>query len=119
MTQWVATGLSILFEAPWVVGIGRASGWGVQPSYSRLIMSAVIVTLLSHPVAWASMVTLIPKLGYWPAVGLVEVGVVLFEGSLYRMLLKMSWGRSMGMSLVANTTSVVGGLLIYAAEGRF
>jgi hypothetical protein len=111
MGQTAALVFSIAIEAVIGFTLIRMLGWG---SGLNAAFAAAIGTLITHPIAWVLIPRLVTALGYAGAVALVEAGVVLAESIAYRLIVKLSWRRSLIASLVANTASTAAGLLYYA-----
>jgi len=107
--MWVwAFLLGQLVEMPiYMLGLGRP-GVPPHPLWMRLL-AAFGATALTHPFAWLSMGRLIPEMGFWPAVLLVEAAVVLVEGAYFR-LWHVPWAPL--WALAANTASFAAGLLL-------
>ncbi|MFN6534991.1 MAG: hypothetical protein RM021_001280 [Nostoc sp. EkiNYC01] len=73
---------------------------------------ASTATLFTHPLAWESNQILIPYIEFPLRVALIESFVVILEGILYALILKLGWQKGLFLSIIANATSFVGGLLI-------
>ncbi|HIK07966.1 MAG TPA: hypothetical protein IGS40_25310 [Trichormus sp. M33_DOE_039] len=113
MTQLLALLISWGIEVPIVLitlAITRQlSSW--QDIYNVLIL-ACVATLFTHPLAWESNQILIPYMEFFLRVGLIESCVVIVEGIWYTLILKLGWTQGLLLSLIANTASFLGGLLI-------
>ncbi|HXP05586.1 MAG TPA: hypothetical protein VN808_15815 [Stellaceae bacterium] len=111
MTQTAALVFSIAIEAAVAFALIRALGWG---SGLNAALAASLGTLVTHPFVWYAVPRLDDPIGYAGAVALVESGVVLVESVAYRLIVPLSWRRSLLASLVANAASTAAGLLYYA-----
>jgi hypothetical protein len=111
MSQTAALVFSIAVEAVVAFVLIRALGWG---SGLNAALAASLGTLVTHPIAWVSIIQLEEPLGYVLSVTLVESGVVLAESVAYRLLVPLRWRRALTASLIANGASTVAGLLYYA-----
>lgn len=80
----------------------------------RAIAVAAVSTVATHPLAWWSIETIEPSVGYWIAVLIVEALVWLAEAMAYRLVVPLDWPGSLVVSAVANGTSTLAGLLYYA-----
>ena len=91
----------------YLVAFGRP---GVPPHPLWMKLAAGFgATALTHPFAWMAMGRLIPQLGFWPAVVLVEAAVVLVE-AVYLRLWSVRWAPL--WALLANGASFAAGLLL-------
>jgi hypothetical protein len=114
MSQTAALVLSIAIEAAVAFALIRALGWG---SGLNAALAAAVGTLITHPFVWYAVPRLDGHIGYAGAVALIESGVVLAESVAYRLIVPLSWRRSLLASLVANAASTAAGLLYYALSG--
>jgi hypothetical protein len=80
----------------------------------RGIAVAALSTIATHPLAWWSIETIEPSVGYWAAVLTVEALVCLAEAIAYRLMVPLDWPTSLVVSIGANGTSTLAGLLYYA-----
>lgn len=62
----------------------------------RAALDAIGANLLTHPLAWYSVRTLLLS---WLA---VEVAVLLVEALAYRTVTRLTWGRALSASALAN-----------------
>jgi hypothetical protein len=83
----------------------------------RGIIAATLGTIVTHPLAWWSIVAIEPAVGYWAAVAAVEALVCLAESLAYRLLVPLAWPRALAMSVAANAASTFSGFLYYAYAG--
>ena len=111
MSQTAALTFSIVIEAIVAFALIRCLGWG---SGLNAALAASLGTLATHPVVWYAVPRLTAPLGYAGAVALVETGVVMVESIAYRLVVPLSWHRSLTASLIANAASTASGLLYYA-----
>jgi hypothetical protein len=111
MDQPSALAASIAVEGVAVVLLLARSGWA---RLLRGIGAAALATLVTHPLAWWSIQALEPAAGYWAAVAVVEALVCLIESPAYRFLVPLDWPAALLVSVVANSTSTLAGLLYYA-----
>ena len=81
----------------------------------RGIGVASVSTIATHPLAWRSIGAVEPVIGYWAAVLAVEALVCLAEAMAYRIVVPLDWSTSLVVSVAANGTSMLAGLLYYAA----
>jgi len=84
-------------------------------SYFDLCNSLIIayaVTLLTHPLAWEINNILILYLEFPVRAILIESVVIIAEGILYWVILNLDWRKGLFLSLIANTSSFLGGLVI-------
>jgi hypothetical protein len=114
MSQAASLAFSLLIEAVAAFGAMRISGWGSGP---RAALAAVAGTLVTHPIVWRTVPALEPIIGYGVAVALVEGATVLAESVGYRLIVPLSWPRSLAVSLAANAASTGAGLAYYALAG--
>ncbi len=104
--------LSIAIEAPLAAAIVLAARWPARDGWLAAAGVAAIGTLASHPLAWDAFFPLWERHGYWPAVAVVELGVIAFEGLLYRWILAQGWRRALILTGLCNGASVAVGLAI-------
>jgi hypothetical protein len=114
MDPLVARLVSIAIEAPLAAAIVLATRWPARGGWLAAAGVAAVATLASHPLAWEAYFPLWERYGYWPAAGVVELGVVVFEASLYRWILAVSWPRAFVLSGLCNGASFAAGLVIAA-----
>jgi hypothetical protein len=111
MSQIAALALSIAIEAVVAFALIRVLGWG---SSLNAALAATLGTLITHPIVWFLIPSLEAPIGYAGAVALVEAGVVLAESVAYRLIVPLSWRRSLVASLIANAASTAAGILYSA-----
>lgn len=80
----------------------------------RVVPVAAGASCLTHPLAWRIAMLLTPDV-YRLGVALIEAGVVVVEAIWYRCWLRLSFGRAVGISLLANAASVSVGWLLWRA----
>lgn len=109
LEEWARAFLAThVIEVPIVLGWLRARlgwsalGWGL------------LASTLSHPLLWLALAHLRPW-RLW--IGPLELWVALFEGAIYAFALRRregrwGWRAGLGVSLLANASSFVTGLLI-------
>ncbi|MBD2518868.1 hypothetical protein H6G93_28680 [Nostoc sp. FACHB-973] len=113
MTQLLALLISWVIEVP-VVLITLVSTqqlcsyWDICNAF----ILASTATLFTHPLAWESNQILIPYIEFPLRVALIESFVVIVEGILYALILKLGWQKGLFLSIIANATSFIGGLVI-------
>jgi hypothetical protein len=102
-------GLTLLIEAP-VYAAGLASLLGVR--WLPAVVAGVSVNLVTHPLGFLLVVpALQPRIGYWPALAVVEVAVWPAEALMLYAWLRRDLGTLLGLSFVANSLSLGIGLL--------
>ncbi|MBV8191247.1 MAG: hypothetical protein JO339_28685 [Alphaproteobacteria bacterium] len=116
MDQPSALAASIGIESIIVAILLARLGWA---KVLRGIAAATLGTIVTHPLAWWSIVALEPAIGYWAAVALVEALVCLAESLAYRLLVPLVWPLALAMSVAANAASTLAGFLYYAYAGFF
>jgi hypothetical protein len=104
-----ALGLTLLIEVP-VYAAGLAGLLEVR--LLRGMVAGVIVNLVTHPLSFLLIVpALQPRIGYWPALVVVEVAVWPAEALMLYAWLRRDLGTLLGLSFVANGLSLGIGLL--------
>jgi hypothetical protein len=83
-----------------------------RESICNISMIVCAATLFTHPLAWESNQILIPYMEFPLRVALIETFVILAEGILYAIILKLGWQKGFFLSLIANGSSFLGGLLM-------
>jgi hypothetical protein len=111
MQESGALPISAAIEAPIAYVMVRARHWPCRGALHVGFASAV-ATAVTHPQLWEAAYWAYPKLGYWPSIISLEAIVVLVEGGLIGWMARLSLGRAMLVSLVANTASCSIGMLI-------
>jgi len=105
----LALGLTLLIEAP-VYAAGLRGLLGVR--VPRGIVAGLTVNLITHPLSFLLIVpALQPRIGYWPALAVVEVAVWPAEALMLYAWLRRDLGTLLGLSFVANGLSLGVGLL--------
>lgn len=113
MTQLLALLISWGIEIPTVlITLAIAQQFSSRWDIYNASIIACAATLFTHPLAWETNQMLIPYVEFYLRVALIESCVVIVEGIFYRLILKLNWQTSLFLSLIANTTSFLGGLLI-------
>jgi hypothetical protein len=105
VTRWlVAFGLTVAVEAPvyllGLVGLHLAT-------WRRAVALAIGVNVVTHPMLWAFLTWYRSPGAYVAA----ELAVVVAEAALLRLAVHRDLGALLALSLAANTTSVLVGLL--------
>jgi hypothetical protein len=113
MDQLAALLASMVVESITVALLLARSGRG---RLVRGVAVAALSTLVTHPFAWWGIGAAEPALGYWAAVLVVEALVCLAEAIAYRMVVPLGWPASLSVSVAANGTSTLAGLLYYAVN---
>ncbi|MFO1050938.1 MAG: hypothetical protein U1F36_01830 [Planctomycetota bacterium] len=93
MSTWAfCFAITLLVEVPIVVACGpRARRGGVA-------LDAVLANTLTHPLAWLAIQH---GMNWWWVEGIVPV----VEAVVYRKVTRLTWGRAVWASLLANTTT--------------
>jgi len=102
-------GLTLLIETPvYTAGVARLLGARVLPS----AVAGVTVNLVTHPLSFLLILpALQPRIGYWPALAIVELAVWPAEALLLLAWLRRDLATLLGLSFVANGLSLGIGLL--------
>lgn len=109
MSDWLRA-----FLATHVIEVPIVAGWLWPRLGRRAILWALLASTLSHPILWFIW----PRLGpQWLWLGSGELAVWLFEGLIYAFALRSPEGRpdwkvGMGVSFLANLSSLTTGLLL-------
>ena len=101
-----AIGLTILIEGIVLFGL-------VRPRGPHLLLAAIAINLVTVPLANLAYWFAVPRLDGASAFILVELGVVLGEMPLIRLLVGSSWRGSVALSVATNTASILCGLALY------
>ncbi|MBD2205973.1 hypothetical protein H6G33_13975 [Calothrix sp. FACHB-1219] len=113
MTQLLALLISWLIEIPVVLIILVITK---QLSSHRYICNSLFIafaaTLFTHPLAWESNQILTSYIKFPLRVAVIESFVMIIEGILYTKFLKLNWRKGLLLSILANTTSFLAGLVI-------
>ena len=81
--------------------------------WTRYLVSGIAASCLTHPFAWWANETIGASLTSWTRMGLIEMAVFILEGLFYTYVLPLSITRGLVLSLMANSFSFAGGLLIF------
>jgi hypothetical protein len=114
----VAALISILIEAPIVLGAVRVVGLPARSSWLRVAVWSVLTTAITHPILWYALDWTYPWPDYWTQFGLAETGVVLVEGALYAWPGRLGWRYGMAVSLAANGASAGFGVILMVLQGN-
>jgi hypothetical protein len=109
MDQINAMLLSMASEAPAAGLLGMAFG---RKESMLAALSAVLGTLMTHPIVWYGALSLYQIMQYWPAFGIVETYAILCETIVYQTLTGLSWARAFALSFVANWASIALGWML-------
>jgi hypothetical protein len=104
MDQIDAMLLSMASEAPAAAALGLLAGRRVSQAAAA---SAVLGTLMTHPVVWYGALTLYTVMDYWPAFAIVEAYAILCEMAVYQVLTGLAWARAFALSFAANWASIL------------
>ncbi|GJD18309.1 hypothetical protein RIVM261_032650 [Rivularia sp. IAM M-261] len=111
MTQSTALLISLIVEIPIVIILLR------QLSSLNSFWLAILAcgaTMLTHPIAWESNQILIPYASFSVRSTLIESFVVLVEGIIYWVVLKLRCQQGLFISFIANIASFVAGLIFFS-----
>lgn len=111
MKQVSALLLSIAIEAAVAAAAVRVLRWGKS---SRAALAAALGTLLTHWVAWQVVPTAMNTIGNTPGFLAVELVVTAVEAAVYFAVVPLSAGRAIVISLIANGSSAVAGVILTA-----
>ena len=111
MAEIEALALSVLIEMPVAWLAARAAGWTGRGS-GHVAAAAAVATTVTHPQFWAAALLLYPHAPYWLAVLGLEALVVLIEGLLIAWIAGLRVGQATIISLLANASSLLAGLLL-------
>jgi len=106
--QWHAFGLTLACEVPAMLLLAR------NQAVPRVLLAAVSVNCLTHPMAWRMAMLLSPE-EYRSGLWLIESGVVLVEAVWYRSWLRAPLHVALGWSVLANAASLGIGWLLWQA----
>jgi hypothetical protein len=95
----VACALTVALELPLAAGLAPAG------RRRRVAGDALLLNLLTHPLAWGAVLGL-----GWPLLP-VEVGVTAAEAVGYRAVSGLGWGRAGLISLLCNGLTTLVGVL--------
>lgn len=112
MTQTTALLLSIAIEAVTAALLMRLWRSG---NAARAALAATAATLATHMAVWKAVPAMAGAVGYWPAMLLAELAVVMAEAPAYRLIVPLDWRAALGASLIANAASAGIGLALYAS----
>lgn len=88
-----------------------------KKDWRKLAIIAGAATSITHPIAWKLFIELSPYLSFPMRSLLIETGVALVEGLMYRWAIGYSWRWNIGLSFGANLASYSCGLLFYYWQG--
>jgi hypothetical protein len=108
MTQSIALLISLIVEIPVVIILLRQVS---SLNFVWLVILACGATMLTHPIAWESNQILIPYTSFTVRAALIESFVVLVEGVIYSVVLKLQFQQGLFISFIANVTSFAVGLI--------
>lgn len=111
MTQVSALLVSIAIEAAVAAAAIRVLRWGRS---SRAALAAALGTLLTHWIAWQVVPTAMNIIGTMPGFLAVELVVTAVEAVVYLFIVPLSAVRAIVMSLIANGSSAVAGIILTA-----
>jgi hypothetical protein len=113
MTQLLALLISWGIEIPVVlITVAKTQQFSSRGDIYNASILAFAATLFTHPLAWESNQILIPYMDFPLRIALIESFVAIAEGILYAIILKLGWQKGLFLSIIANGTSFLGGLLI-------
>lgn len=98
-------------EAIIAYALARATRWDCRGAL-HVAASSAAATAITHPQLWAAALWAYERYPYWPSVLTLEAGVVVTEGALIAWMAMLRLDRAMLVSLVANSGSLVVGLLL-------
>lgn len=108
---WIALGITLVAESLVIVLAMALQGMRIR--MLRMFMICLVVNCLSLPTLWVFAVLGFYCGGLWNGIvflGILEVGVVLFEGAAYALFGKQGWWGVI-LSLIANVASFSAGVL--------
>ena len=114
MQETVALAISAAVEAPVAALIVYAARWPCRGAL-HVGLAAAVATAVTHPQLWEAVIWATPRFGYWPSVIALEALVVAVEALLILWMAKLALHRALTVSLAANISSCVAGLLIFHA----
>lgn len=112
MSQLEALGWTLGIELAVVAVLAVGFRLWPRAMWGRVMLVAAAASLLSHPWAWWANGALRPVLPFASRAAIVEGTVVAFEAVVYAWATRLSWGRAVLVSAVANATSFGIGLLL-------
>lgn len=104
MDQINAMLLSMASEAPAAALLGMLAG---RRASMLAALSAMLGTLMTHPVVWYGALRLYQIMDYWPAFAIVEAYAILCEMIVYQVLTGLNWARAFALSFAANWASIL------------
>lgn len=111
MNYAAALGLTLLIETPTYAVVLRRE---LSIDTRRGAAAGAAVNLISHPLAFLVLMPALAKpLGFVPALVVIEAGVWLFESALLWSWLRRDIDLVSLAALLANTFSLVAGLLLF------
>ena len=113
LTQSTALLVTLAVEVPLVLLLTRR--WHYP--WGRCLVAAVLASCISHPIAWklswvASVLLQSAHYGWWFVA--IEFGVCFVEALLYWLVLRLCWQRTLFLSVIANATSALFGILLWS-----
>lgn len=113
MTQLFALLISWSIEVPVVLmTLAKTQKFSSYRDIYTVSIVACLATLFTHPLAWESNQTLIPYMAFPLRIAAIEGCVAIAEGIVYAILFQLDWQKSFLLSLFANGSSCLIGLLI-------
>jgi hypothetical protein len=111
MVEAEALVISAAIEGPIAFSIIRLTRWPCRGAL-HVGVASVVATAVTHPQLWSAAFWAYPRFPYWPTIVVLEALVIIAEGLLIAWMAKLALRRAMIVSLIANTTSCLAGLLI-------
>jgi hypothetical protein len=108
-SQIGALALSIVTESLFAIGCAKY----FKLEGKLLAITAGAATLITHPILWQLFDNLSTHTSYNLRVLVLETLVFLVEGVAYKLATTYSWRLSLGLSIGANFTSYMCGVLLY------
>lgn len=95
-----------------LLGAGLVGSLVLRRSVWRCLLLCLLINLLVHPLFWTGFSHLPGGYGLKLLCG--ESLVVLVEGGLYRVALRLPWASALALSLALNVLSTAAGLLLWS-----
>jgi hypothetical protein len=111
MSEWQAMLLSAAIEGPVAWGMVRRTRWPCRGALHAGLAS-MVATAVTHPQLWSAAIWAYGHYPFWACLLVLETLVVGVEGVLIAWMARLSLGHAMIVSLVANSTSCLLGLLV-------
>ncbi len=111
MTEFEALMLSAMIEAPVAWLLVRWRGWPCRGAGHAALASA-LATAMTHPQLWAGVNWLTAQIGYFPALALGEIAVVIIEAAVIAWAVALSPIRALLLSLATNAAFSVAGVVL-------